>query len=80
MAGGRIPISRGCKQGPPESPVSWDLILDEALGPLLGEWYRRGCGVYLLALETAPQEGAPPTGRRGRRDELQILCRRCVAG
>lgn len=45
MAGDRTPNFKGCKQGLPESPALWNLILDEALGPLRKECQSRGCGV-----------------------------------
>lgn len=52
-----MPVFKGGKQGLLESALS--LILDEALGPLLAEWQRKGCGVDLAMLTTDPQVPAP---------------------
>lgn len=59
MAGDRVPMFKGCKQGAPENPVLWKLILDEALGPLLRKWQKRGCGIYLSAAEAGPDGNTP---------------------
>lgn len=32
-----VPIRKGPKQGAPESPVLWNLLVDEALGAVLAE-------------------------------------------
>lgn len=52
-------LSAGCRQGSPQSLVLWNLILDEALGPLVVEWQRKGCSVSRPSLTADPQGPAP---------------------
>lgn len=50
----RAPIHKGCKQEALESPVLWHVLLDEAFGPPMPEWQRKGSGVYLGAFAAGP--------------------------
>lgn len=57
MLGKNIPIHKGCKQGAPDSLVSWNLWLGEVVGPILEEG--GGLGIHLHACETDPAGKAP---------------------
>lgn len=59
----RAPICKGCE---PKSPVLWDALLDEALGPRLQEWQGRGVGIYLHALTARPERTSPRSWGIGR--------------
>lgn len=56
-AGGRIPISKGCRQIAPEHPVLWN-ILDGAFSPLSTRRHRVGCALH----KTRAPEEHPPHG------------------
>lgn len=48
LQGEHMPFQKVFKEGAPESPVLWHVLLDEDVGPLLEEWQRR-VGIYLPA-------------------------------
>lgn len=44
MTGEEVPIWKGCTQGAPESPALWNILLDEAVGPVLRRCQELGYG------------------------------------
>lgn len=44
-----VSVHEGCRQGAPESPPLWNVMLDEVMAPVLRAWQQEGRGDYLLA-------------------------------
>lgn len=55
----RLCESEVCRQGAPESPVLWNIVLDNVLGPVRPEWKRLGYGVRLPFLTGAVGDQEP---------------------
>lgn len=69
-----VPINHeGCKQGAPESPVLWNMLLDEAMGPVPEEWQRMGIGIYLPAFEAEGPDGDAPRNWGGAAGWVNLL-------
>lgn len=50
-----MPTWTGCRQGAPESPALWKLLLDEAMGPLIRAWQHMEMGIYVPTLAMGHQ-------------------------
>lgn len=60
--GPTLPVAKQCRQGGPEPLRLWNIVLDDALGPVCHESLRLGCGVRLACLAGAPG-GTQPRNR-----------------
>lgn len=65
MEGKGVRVHRGCKQGAPESPTLWNLVLDETLEIVIGQ----------VAAATQGRPTADARGRPQRKTPFQ-LCHR----
>lgn len=64
----QLPIHKGCRRGAPESPVLWNLVLDEATGETLRSWQARQMGARLPNLA-----GAGDVGTRNKADVAERM-------
>lgn len=59
FSGEEVRIWKGCRQGGPERPTLWNILLDEVLPPVLARWQRTGKRFYLPTLAAAQHGQAP---------------------
>lgn len=56
---GESAVWKGCKQGAPESPALCNILLDEAMAPVLQQSEERGVGAYVATLASDRRNRQP---------------------
>lgn len=61
LGAGPVTIAKGCCEGAPESPILWNMVLDDALGDAARRWNEKG---YRVALPISAVDGRNRHPRR----------------
>lgn len=57
--GDGVPVHKGCKQGAPESPPLWSILLHDVMALVPEKWQQAGCGYHLHAVAADDGERRP---------------------